>query len=641
MCGIAGYFLRSRNADFSEVQAMCDEIRHRGPDDEGYRIDGRMGLGMRRLSIIDLATGRQPISNEDGTVWVVVNGEIYNYHQLRASLTRSGHRFRTRSDTEVLVHLYEEEGVDGLQRLRGMFACAIWDSRERSLLLVRDRFGKKPLYYAALQQSSVQDGLYFGSELKCLRAAGVPLDHDREALQLYFQLGYIPDPWTPYVAIRKLAPGGWLRCDADGRIEQGRYWAMPVPADRPSAGLSELEACDYVRNAFDQAVKMRLISDVPVGAFLSGGIDSTSVVASMALQSPKPIKTFSIGFEEPGFNELALAAALARKYGTEHHQMIVRPDSVDLVSKLVRHFDEPFGDSSAIPTYLVSGFAARYVKVALSGDGGDELFAGYESFLDIERRRVLDYVPSALRAVLSRFADLLPYSAYGKNYLRMISRPTALGRYFESASPHYLLQRLLAPEWMPPADAAFLIRKMTHALLPGGTIADASDALTQALYFEATAKLTGDMLVKVDRMSMANSLEVRCPMLDHEFAELAARIPHCWKLKNGRGKDIFIRAVGHRLPPELLRQRKRGFGVPLASWFRGSLRSFVWDHLTSRTFLDRRMVSPAFVMHLLEEHDRGRRDNHHHLWKLLMLELWFQEDGRLRTRATSAEACAV
>ena len=610
---------------------MCDEIRHRGPDDEGYRIDGRMGLGMRRLSIIDLATGRQPIANEDGTVWVVSNGEIYNYRELRASLVRAGHRFRTESDTEVLVHLYEEEGVEGLQRLRGMFASAIWDSRERTLLLARDRFGKKPLYYAVLPQ-----GLYFGSELKCLRAAGVPFEHDREALQLYFLLGYIPDPWTPYLGIRKLAPGGWLRSDAGGQIQEGRYWTLPAPAERLSAGFSQLEATEYVRHAFDHAVKMRLTADVPVGAFLSGGIDSTSVVASMALQSGKPVKTFSIGFEEPGFNELSLAAALARKYGTEHHEMIVRPDSVDLVSKLVRHFDEPFGDSSAIPTYLVSEFAAQHVKVALTGDGGDELFAGYESFLDVQRLRPLDHVPPFLRALLSRIADLLPYSAYGKNYLRMISRPAALERYFESASPHYLLQRLLMPEWMPPADAAFLTRKMPHSWLPKG-----ADVLTQALYFEATAKLTGDMLVKVDRMSMANSLEVRCPMLDHELAQLAARIPHAWKLKNGRGKDIFIRAVGHRLPPELLRQPKRGFGVPLGSWLRGSLRTFVWDHLTSRAFLDRRMVSPEFVRHLLEEHDRGRRDNHHHLWKLLMLELWFQEEGKLRPAATPAEACAV
>jgi asparagine synthase (glutamine-hydrolysing) len=570
---------------------------------------------------------------------VVSNGEIYNYRELRAILTRTGHRFRTRSDTEVLVHLYEEEGVDGLHRLSGMFATAIWDSRNRWLFLMRDRFGKKPLYYAA-----APDGLYFGSELKCLRAAGVPLEHDREALQLYFLLGYIPDPWTPYLGIRKLTPGGWLRCDAGGRIEEGRYWTLPAPVERPSRDFSDLEASDYVRQAFDQAVEKRLVADVPLGAFLSGGIDSTSVVASMALQSRQRVKTFSIGFDEPGFNELPLASALAKKYGTEHREMIVRPDSVDLVSKLVRHFDEPFGDSSAIPTYLVSEFAAQYVKVALTGDGGDELFAGYEAFLDVERLRVLDQVPAALRALVSRLADLLPYSTYGKNFLRMISRPSALERYFESAAPHYLLQRLLVPEWMPPAGAAFLARKMAHALLPDGTVTGGPGdvhALTQALYFEAGAKLTGDILVKVDRMSMANSLEIRCPLLDHDLAELAARIPHAWKLKNGRGKDIFIRALGHRLPPELLRQPKRGFGVPLAAWFRGPLRSFVWDHLTSRDFLGRQMVSPGSVRELLEEHDRGRRENHHHLWKLLMLELWFQEDARIRPKTASAEACAV
>ena len=567
---------------------MCDEIRHRGPDDDGYRVDGCAALGMRRLSIIDLTTGRQPIANEERTVWVVFNGEIYNFRELRASLIRSGHRFRTLSDTEVLVHLYEEEGANGLQRLRGMFACAIWDSRNQSLFLARDRFGKKPLYYAALPH-----GLYFGSELKCLRSAGVPLTHDREALQLYFLLGYIPDPWTPYLAIRKLPPGGWLRCDDAGHIQQGRYWTMPAPSERIPAEFSEVEASDHVRNLFDQAVHMRLTSDVPIGAFLSGGIDSTSVVASMALQSAEPVKTFSIGFEDAGFNELPLAAVLARKYKTEHHEMIVRPDSVDLVSKLVRHFDEPFGDSSAIPTYLVSEFAAQYVKVALTGDGGDELFAGYDSFLDVQRRRHFDYVPPTMRSIVSAVADLLPYSAYGKNYLRMISRPSSLERYFEGTSPHFLLQRLLARDWMPPAEAVFLSQKLPHCLLP-----DETDPLTQALYFEATATLTGDMLVKVDRMSMANSLEIRCPLLDHELAELASRIPHAWKLKNGRGKDIFIRAVGHRLPPSLLHQRKQGFGVPLASWFRGSLRAFVRDHLTSRAFFNREMVSrhaPAYL----------------------------------------------
>ena len=627
MCGIAGQFLRDGKAELADIRWMCDQIRHRGPDDDGYHIDGACGIGMRRLSIIDLSTGHQPICNEDGTVWVVFNGEIYNFHDLRSDLIRRGHRFKTNSDTETLVHLYEEDGTDGIQKLRGMFAYAIWDSRNRSLLLVRDRFGKKPLYFAALPQ-----GLYFGSELKCLRLPGIPLEIDRQALQLYFAVNYVPDPWSIYRSIRKLTPGGWLRYHADGKLEEGLYWKLPAPAEEAAPGFTEEAACDLVRETFDESVRLRLISDVPLGAFLSGGIDSTSVVASMTLQTKEPVKTFSIGFEEPDFNELSLAAAVARKYKTDHHEIIVRPNSIDLVSKLVHHFDEPFSDSSAIPTYLVSEFAAQHVKVALTGDGGDELFAGYESFFEIQRMRRMDRVPLSARKVLSLVSELLPYSAYGKNFLRMISRPTALERYFENDSPHFLLSRLLTPGWMPPGDSAFLTDALGHCLLPNG-----ADVLTQALYFEATAKLTGDMLVKVDRMSMANSLEVRCPMLDHKLAELAARVPHSWKLRNGRGKDIFIRAVGDRLPPELLQQPKRGFWVPLAHWFRGSLRGFLWDHLTSPSFLNRDIVSPGFVRHLLSEHDRGRRNNYYHLWKLLMLELWFRDFDQSPTAPAAAQ----
>jgi asparagine synthase (glutamine-hydrolysing) len=629
MCGIAGQVLRARMAEPAEIRSMCDQIRHRGPDDEGYHLDGGCGLGMRRLSIIDLSTGHQPISNEDRTVWVVFNGEIYNFHELRSDLIRAGHRFKTASDTETLVHLYEEEGTAGISKLRGMFAYALWDSRDRSLLLVRDRFGKKPLYFAILPE-----GLYFGSELKCLRAAGVPLDIDREALRLYFQFSYIPDPWSPFQAIRKLAAGGWLRYHANGKTEEGRYWTLPAAAEQAGEGFTEAAARQQLRDTFDEAVRMRLISDVPLGAFLSGGIDSSSVVASMALQTKEPVKTFSIGFEEPGFNELPLAALVARKYNTDHHEIVVRPNSVDLVWNLVHHFDEPFADSSAIPTYLVSEFAARHVKVVLTGDGGDELFAGYQSFFDIQGQRPMDLIPLPARKLLSAMADALPYSTYGKNYLRMISRPTALERYFEHDSPHFLLKSLLSPEWMPAADYEYVTR-----CLPS----NGADVLTQALYFEATVKLTGDMLVKVDRMSMANSLEVRCPMLDDRLAALAARIPHAWKLRNGRGKDIFIQALGDRLPPELLRQPKRGFGVPLEHWFRGSLRSFLWDHLTSASFLNRGIVSPDFVRYLLAEHDRGRRNNHHHLWKLLMFELWFRdfESRGARPAAQGVEARVV
>jgi asparagine synthase (glutamine-hydrolysing) len=627
MCGIAGQFLREGKTDLATIRSMCDQIRHRGPDDEGFHVDGGCGIGMRRLSIIDLSTGHQPMSNEDGTVWVVFNGEIYNYQELRADLIRKGHQFRTNSDTETLVHLYEEEGTEGIQKLRGMFAYAIWDARTRSVLLVRDRFGKKPLYVATLA-----DGLYFGSELKCLRVAGVPLDIDNEALQLYFWCSYIPDPWSPYKAIRKLPPGGWLRYHADGKIEQGRYWQLPVPVEEAAPGFTEADACERLRELFDESVRLRLISDVPLGAFLSGGIDSSSVVASMALQTREPVKTFSIGFEEPNFNELPRAAAVARKFNTDHHELIVRPDSVDLVTKLVRHFDEPFADESAIPTYLVSELAAQHVKVALTGDGGDEMFAGYETFFAVQRNRVMDRVPQSLRRLMSVAADLLPYSAYGKNYLRMMSRSTAQERYLENHTPSFLLRRLLTKEWMPSIETAFLARRMAHCFPPNG-----ADILTQALYFETAAILTGDMLVKVDRMSMANSLEVRCPMLDHKLAELSAQIPHSWKMKNGRGKDIFIRALGDRLPPELLHQPKRGFGVPLELWFRGSLRSFLRDHLTSSTFLNRGIVSPKFVHYLLSEHDRGRRNNYHHFWKLLMLELWFRESEQACDASAAAQ----
>jgi asparagine synthase (glutamine-hydrolysing) len=616
VCGIAGYVLREGAAELSRVRGMCDQIRYRGPDDEGFHVDGTCALGMRRLSIIDLDTGRQPIANENHSVWVVFNGEIYNYRELRERLTAQGHRFSTGSDTETLVHLYEQEGAEGISQLRGMFAFAIWDANRRELLLARDRFGKKPLYFAALPE-----GLYFGSELKCLRVAGVPLDLDPDALRLYFQFSYIPDPWSPFRAIRKLSPGGWLRYRANGEIEQGRYWRLPVPAERPAPGLTETDARSRVRELFDESVRLRMLADVPLGAFLSGGIDSTSVVASMALQSREPVKTFSIGFAEAGYNELPQAALVARKYRTEHHEILVKPDSIGLVSLLVRHFDEPFGDSSAIPTYLVSQFAAQHVKVALTGDGGDELFAGYESFFAIDALRKADLTPLWLRHALSGIADLLRYSAYGKNYLRMISRPTALERYFElNYSPHFLRARLLQPEWITPGDAAFL-----HHVFPDCLLPEPTDILTQALYFEATAKLTGDMLVKVDRMSMAASLEVRCPMLDHHLAEFAMRIPHAWKMRGGRGKRILIEALGDRLPPELLTMPKKGFGVPLALWFRGSLREFLWDHLTSAAFLNRGIVRAPFVRELLEEHGRGRRDNSHWLWMLLMLELWFRE----------------
>ena len=625
MCGIAGIYFLHQPAELAMVRGMCDRIRHRGPDDEGFHIDGGCGIGMRRLSIIDLSTGHQPISNEDGTVWVVFNGEIYNYQELREDLIARGHRFATHSDTETLVHLYEEEGPTGVSKLRGMFAYAIWDAPRRRLFIARDRFGKKPLYYAVTSR-----GLFFGSELKCFRDVDLPFDLDRDALRLYFQFGYVPEPASPFRAIRKLPPGAWMSFDEEGTLDIQRYWRLPVPADSAPQGMRRTDARERLRELFDESVRIRLMSDVPLGAFLSGGIDSSSVVASMALQSRDPVKTFSIGFEESTFNELPYARMVARKYGTDHHEIIVKPDCVDLVQRIVHHLDEPFADSSAIPTFIVSEFAARHVKVVLTGDGGDELFAGYESFFQLEKLRYLDSIPASVKRALLRISEWLPYSAYGKNYLHMIGQPTALGRYFEfNHTPYSLRRELLAPEWMLPADAGFL----------NGVFADClpcheADVLTQALYFEATAKLTNDMLVKVDRMSMANSLEVRCPLLDHKLAEFAALLPHSWKMDNGTGKSIFLESVGERLPPELLKRQKMGFGVPLPIWFRGPLREFLWDHLTHGRASEKGIVSAPFVQHLFEEHQSGRRDNNGRLWMLLVFELWLR-DWESPTFATS------
>jgi asparagine synthase (glutamine-hydrolysing) len=615
MCGIAGFLLRNNEAKAADVRAMTDVIRHRGPDDEGIYTDGPCGIGMRRLSIIDLSTGHQPISNEDGSVWVVFNGEIYQYHELRQDLIARGHQFRTTSDTETLVHLYEEKGAEGLRLLRGMFAFCIWDARKRTLLLARDRFGKKPLYYA-----NTPKGLYFGSELKCLRAAGVPLDLDQEALRLYFQFGYIADPYSPFRAVRKLMPGCWMECSVDGTVREGRYWRLPPFSEENRTGCTEEETKTKLRELFDESVRIRMIADVPLGAFLSGGIDSSLVVASMALQSQTPVKTFSIGFEEAAYNELRYARLVAKKYNTEHHDIVVKPDAVDLIKKLAWHYDEPFGDSSAIPTYIVSEFAVKHVKVALSGDGGDEFFAGYTVVGDVQRYDFVDRIPRALRKLISWTADGLPYFAYGKNFLHMVGSPTQLDRYFNTNyTVYFLRKRMLNPEWMLPADAAFLER-----MLPDNFNAGNDDLVSQLMYFEATNLLTGDFLTKVDRASMAASLEVRCPLLDHEFCEFATRIPTAWKWQNGKGKRILIDAFRDRLPAELLTRGKMGFGVPLDQWFRGPLRELVHDSLLGKKFLDRGIVSPDFARYLVEEHESGRRNNHHQIYALLMLELWFE-----------------
>ncbi len=595
---------------------MCDAIEHRGPDDYGAYTDSACAIGMRRLSIIDLSTGHQPIPNEDESMWIVFNGEIYNFPELRAELEAHGHRFRTRSDTEAILHLYEQYGTGAFAKLRGMFAFAIWDTRKNEIILARDRFGKKPLYLS----HRAGDGFYFGSELKCLRAAGLSFQRDEEALRWYFLLNHIPDPLTCYREAVKLPAGGWIRVGRDGRQTEGRYWKLPPPAESAPPGLTRARAEQELAALFDDSVRARLLADVPLGAFLSGGVDSTLVVASMAKLTGRPVKTFSIGFAEPSYDETPQARESALFYGTEHHEHIVSPDSIALTEKLVDSFDEPFADSSAIPTYLVSELAARHVKVVLSGDGGDELFAGYTIFPVILRRQWADRVPLPLRRAVSAAASLLPYSAYGRNFLRAMSRESSFARYLESNySPYFFRQRLFEARWLPPADAAALATRFADAL-PGPQ----AGPLAEAMYFEATAKLTGDILTKVDRASMANSLEVRCPLLDHRLAEFAAQLPHDWKLSGGRGKQILISALGDRLPPGLLSRPKKGFSVPVREWFRGPLNGYLRDHLAGPSSRLDGIVSRPFLEQILVEHETRRRDNSSWLWALLMAELWFR-----------------
>lgn len=620
MCGIAGYLSGREPAGQAVVQAMCDQIRHRGPDDEGFYTGGALAMGMRRLSIIDLAGGHQPIANEDESIRVVFNGEIYNYEVLREELIGRGHRFCTDSDTETLVHGYEEFGAGFVERLRGMFAFAIWDERARRLFLARDRFGKKPLYYAHTPQ-----GFYFASELKSLRAAGaVAAELDRAALAFYLQFGYVPEPASAFRGVSKLPAGCWMTIAADNprepRIE--RYWKVPEPCEDERPGLSEDAVCEEVRHIFDEAVRLRMIADVPLGAFLSGGIDSGLVVASMARQSARPVKTFSIGFGEEAYNELPLARLVAEKYQTEHHELVVEPDAVELVPRLISQFDEPFADASAIPTYLVSEFARRSVTVALSGDGGDEFFGGYPDFFEADRQRTFDRIPQRIRRVLGGVADAMPYSWYGKNRLHAISRPSAIERFIQtvSFSAHYLRAQTLGAPWLMRNDEEYLGGYLGGAILDGG-----HDPVSQAMQYSAVAKLTGDILVKVDRMSMAASLEVRCPLLDHVLAEAANRIPNSWKLKDGRGKLILRKALGERLPAALLTAPKRGFGIPLNEWIRGPLHPMVRETLLSRAARTRGITRPAAIERMLAEHVSGRRNNSYFLYLLFVLEHWLGE----------------
>ena len=624
MCGICGIaFSDGSKPDPERLRQANALLAHRGPDDEGYFEEGPAALAMRRLAIIDLAGGRQPISWENGAYWVVLNGEIYNFQELRSELEARGRRFRTRSDTETLVALYAEYGEACLQKLRGMFAFAIWDAGRRRLFLARDRVGKKPLLYAEGPHY-----LAFASELRSIFAlADVPRDLDEEALDLYLSLQYIPSPKTIYKKIRKLEPGCYLVYD-NGRVAITRYWDLPL--GRPPATRDPREAMALIREKLAESVRLRLISDVPLGAFLSGGIDSSVVVALMSELSSKPVKTFSIGFEEEAFSELPFARAVAERYGCEHTEFIVKPQMAEILPRLAWHYGEPYADASALPSYYVSRETRRHVTVALNGDGGDENFAGYVRYFAMNLTRYFDLLPPPARRALSEAAGMLPEAdaPYGffwrlKRFLRstlssdLPSRHLRMVCYFPEDDKTGLY------------DPGFLSRlgkargSALGYLEAAFDRARGEDFVNRLLYADFRTYLPECLMVKMDIASMANSLEARSPLLDHEFIDLVYRLPGRWKLRGLKGhKWIFKEAFKDKLPPMVYRRGKMGFGIPLGPWFRGPLKGYWQDHVLSPEALGRGYFRAEALRKLWAEHQEGRRDHGYRLWSLLMLELW-------------------
>ena len=617
MCGICGIFEPGRETaiDACVVKKMADTIRHRGPDDDGYYCAPGVGLGHRRLSIIDLEGGHQPLSNEDGSIWIVFNGEVYNFEELNRRFLSSGHTFRTRSDTETIVHLYEELGEACFAELRGMFALALWDSREKKLLLARDPLGKKPLFYS-------WDGrrLLFGSEIKALLAIpGVSREMDLTAVSDYFTFQYVPAPKTIYRDVKKLRPAHYLVADASG-IRETAYWDIRFDQTRE---YSEPEWCERLLAEFREAVKLRLVSDVPLGAFLSGGVDSSAVVALMDSFQP-PVTTCSIGFTEESYDEAGEAREFAGIIGAKHFEQIVQPHALDLISKLAWHYDEPFADSSAVPTYYVSQMARQHVTVALSGDGGDENFAGYRRYkFDQLENRLRSYVPEPVRrTVFGPLGTFYPKLGWAPRVFRAKSTFQSLARnpiegYFNGISccPPAMKSRLFSPDLNGQLAGYDSLGVLQYHYDRANTV----DPLSRIQYVDIKTYLVDDILVKVDRASMAHSLEVRCPLLDHKLMELIAQIPSSLKLHNGQGKYIFKQSLRKILPPEILNRRKRGFAMPVAEWFRGELKGFAHEALFRR---QDGLLNSAFLTTCWKQHQRRQRDWSALLWTTLMFRTW-------------------
>ena len=610
MCGIAG-FVRSAGAvpgDEVLLRAMCDAIAHRGPDDDGRQIIGAAALGMRRLSIIDVSGGHQPIHNETGDVSVVFNGEIYNYRQLRERLLNAGHKLSTRSDTETLVHLYEDDGDRLVDSLRGMYGFAIWDSKRQRLLLGRDRLGIKPLYYW-----EHGGGLSFGSELRSfLVDPAFKPQLSEEAIALYLAFGYVPDPHCVFRGVRKLPPGHVLTWSHNEGIAVHRYWS-PLRAE---VNVEAPEATMELRRLLEEAVGCHLESEVPLGAFLSGGIDSSTVVALMANAMDRRVQTFSIGFEEPEYNEAPHAARVAAQIGTDHTELIVRPDADQLVEDVIVGFDEPFADSSALPTLLVSHLARERVTVALSGDGGDELFGGYTRYAEVSS--MAPPLPPTVRRVLRALALMRPPGAKGRAW--MLNRASGnRGRYASTvASPLSVLEGGLAN-----GSVAKLRNSIEQLLDPWFDKFGSRDFATQMMLVDLETYLPGDILTKVDRMSMAVSLEARVPMLDHHVVEFAMSLPSRLKLQGVTGKRILRDAIKGLVPDSVLTKPKQGFAVPLTEWFRGPLRYRI-ESLSVPDAPVAQWVDGEAMRRIAHEHLSGRREHSGLIWRLVVLNGWLR-----------------
>ena len=597
---------------------MSDTLTHRGPDDEGFFVDRNVGLGMRRLNVIDLVTGHQPISNEDGSIWIVFNGEIYNYPELRKELEKKGHRFSTNTDTETVVHAYEEYGENCVKHLNGMFAFAIWDGPRQRLVLARDRLGVKPLYYFLNDRL-----LVFGSEPRAiLQHPEVPAALDLEALDSYLTFEYIPTPLSIFNGIKKLPPGHVL-VKQDGKVSIRRFWEIRYKRREGS----EQELCEELGELLQDSVRRRLLSDVPLGAFLSGGIDSSTIVSLMAQSMDRPVKTFSIGFDDPSYNETAYARMVHKLYGTEHHELIIKPDVVDLVHKLLTHLSEPLADVSVFPTFLVSQLARQHVTVVLSGDGGDELFAGYEWYVAEKIEQYYQKLPGALRR---RWIPLLmssiPPSSQKKGAVNKLKRFVE-GSALPAPLGHFRWSTFLTEDKKTQLYSGDLKRLVGQTdacsrFVDHLKAVPEADPLWRQQFADIKTYLVDDILAKVDRMSMANSLEARTPFLDYRIVEFAASLPSNLKLKGVETKYLLKRCMASKLPKEILDRKKEGFSIPIKNWLKKELRPLMEEVLSPQRIKSEGLFNATYIEKLKSDHLKGTANNSHQLWSLMLFESW-------------------